>query len=248
LLRRTRLDYFLGGFLELDLPLLQFDQVVLKGLPGRSRLQLAPPLEFTLDSGEWLGIQGSSLPASTVLRLCNRLAKPLKGSIYFKDRSVEEWSAVALRRQAVLVAGEPDFLGLSVQETLCYPLQLQGIDRSRCIHQLEKICEDWQIPTRLYDDREYQLSIPDRQRIVLARAMMLQPELLLLDLDIQSLSMLQETIVPPLDRLVKEENLSILTTIVSPDFRLPAGSRTVELSSLDIPPSPSTDLEEEEVW
>ena len=231
--------------------LLQFDQVVLKGLPGRSRLALAPPLELTLDSGEWLGLQGSALEGSAVLRLCNRLATPLKGSIYFKDRSLQEWSVVALRRQAVLVAGEPDFLGMSVQETLCYPLHLQGIDRLRCRHQLEKICEEWEIASGLYDDREYQLSIFDRQRIVLARAMMLQPELLLLDLDVQSLLMLQETIVPLLDRWVKERKLSIVTTIASPDFQLPEGSRQMELWSIrQSPQSSSTDRTdlEEDTW
>lgn len=231
--------------------LLRFDQVILKDLPGRSPLAWIPPLEFILDSGEWLGLKGSALEGSTVLRLCNRLATPLKGSIYFKDRSLQEWSVVALRRQAVLVAGEPDFLGMSVQETLCYPLHLQGIDRLRCRHQLEKICEEWEISSRLYDDREYQLSIFDRQRIVLARAMILQPDLLLLDLAVQSLLMLQETIVPLLDRWVKGGNLSILTTIASPDFQLPEGSRQLELSSMGhSPQSLSTDLTnlEEDAW
>ena len=131
-------------------------------------------LEIGQGSTAVLGPSGAG--KSTLLRLLNRLADPDTGTVCFKGKDVRSLDPLELRRRAVLVPQLPAPLPGSVVENVRYgpglcgrevdpvrPLELAGLGAA-------------------YADREAQrLSVGEQQRVMLARALALDPEVLLLD-------------------------------------------------------------------
>jgi putative ABC transport system ATP-binding protein len=121
-----------------------------------------------------LGPSGSG--KSTLLRLLNRLADPDQGTVRFHGEDLRGLDPLELRRRAVLVPQLPAPLPGSVADNIRYgpalhggdvdpapPLELAGLDPS-------------------YADRDAgRLSVGEQQRVMLARALALDPEVLLLD-------------------------------------------------------------------
>ena len=122
-----------------------------------------------------LGPSGSG--KSTLLRLLNRLADPDEGVIRFEEDDVRELDPLELRRRACLVPQLPAPFPGTVAENVAYGPRLRGeedVDVDRCLS-LAGLSAD-------YAEREAaRLSVGEQQRVMLARALALDPEVLLLD-------------------------------------------------------------------
>jgi UDP-glucose/iron transport system ATP-binding protein len=121
-----------------------------------------------------LGPSGSG--KSSLLRLLNRLSDPEFGSILFKGEDVRKIDVLDLRRRAVLVPQLPSLLPGTVAENVRYgpSLQDKNVDVNSCLGRAGL--------ARTYADRDAaELSVGEQQRVMLARALALEPEVLLLD-------------------------------------------------------------------
>jgi putative ABC transport system ATP-binding protein len=121
-----------------------------------------------------LGPSGSG--KSSLLRLLNRLSDPEFGSILFKGEDVRKLDVLELRRRAVLVPQLPALLPGTVAENVRYGPSLRGreADVNSCLGRAGL--------ARTYGDRDAaELSVGEQQRAMLARALALEPEVLLLD-------------------------------------------------------------------
>lgn len=121
-----------------------------------------------------LGPSGSG--KSSLLRLLDRLSDPDSGSVLFRGDDVRELDVLELRRRAVLVPQLPAPLAGSVADNVRYGPSLAGreADVEAC---LSRAGLDGS-----YADREAaRLSVGEQQRVMLARALALEPEVLLLD-------------------------------------------------------------------
>ena len=170
-------------------------------------------ISFEVDRGEKIAIIGASGAGKTsLLRLLNRLSSPTQGKIYLEAISLKRLPTIQLRQQVILVPQEPKLLGMTVKETLIYPLQLQALPRVEVNRRLDICLDRLRIPQEWLERNELQLSLGQRQLIAIARALMMQPKILLLDeptsaLDLGTANHLLFTV---LDRLVREYNLTIL--------------------------------------
>ena len=113
---------------------------------------------------------------STLLRLLNRLADPESGSVLYQGRDVRELDPLELRREVSLVPQLPALIDGTVAENIAFAPRLAG-------HSY-----DPQSALRLagldpaFGDRDAsKLSVGEQQRVMLARALALQPRVLLLD-------------------------------------------------------------------
>jgi ABC-type multidrug transport system ATPase subunit len=113
---------------------------------------------------------------STLLRLLNRLADPERGRVLFAGRDVRELDPLALRRRAVLVQQLPAPIPGTVGANVAYGARLlhRQVD-------VERLLEHVGLPTAYRRRDVGQLSVGEQQRLMLARALALEPEALLLD-------------------------------------------------------------------
>jgi putative ABC transport system ATP-binding protein len=113
---------------------------------------------------------------STLLRLLNRLADPDAGSVLYRDRDVRELEPLGLRRDACLVPQLPALVDGTVADNVTFGPELCGEepDVERC---LGLAGLDASFAARDAD----RLSVGEQQRVMLARALALEPSVLLLD-------------------------------------------------------------------
>jgi putative ABC transport system ATP-binding protein len=121
-----------------------------------------------------LGPSGSG--KSTVLRLLNRLADPDVGVVRFHGDDLRQLDPLELRRRAVLVPQLPSPIPGSVADNVCYGPSLCGAE----VDPLPPL-EQAGLGASYAERDSARLSVGEQQRVMLARALALDPEVLLLD-------------------------------------------------------------------
>ena len=161
-------------------PQLRVDGVSLAAPVGLS--YLLQNISFEVFSGERIAIVGSSGAGKTsLLRLLNRLSEPTKGSIYLKEQDIRKIPVIQLRQQVTLLMQEAKLLGMTVQEAIAYPLVLRRHEPQQIQESLSYWMEQLRIPQDWLGRTEVQLSAGERQLVAIARALVIQPKILLLD-------------------------------------------------------------------
>ena len=113
---------------------------------------------------------------STLLRLLNRLADPESGRVLYRDADVRDRDVLELRREACLVPQLPGLLEGTVADNVKFA--------AGCAHREPDVGHLLGLagldPT--YADRDgNRLSVGEQQRVMLARALAVEPRVLLLD-------------------------------------------------------------------
>ena len=133
-------------------------------------------LSLVIPDGAVAIVGPSGSGKSTLLRLLNRLADPSSGRVLFRGEDVTGLDVLDLRRRVCLVAQLPALHDGSVAENVTFGPRLAGreadVGRALSLAGL-----DASFAAR---DRA-QLSVGEQQRVMLARALALEPEVLLLD-------------------------------------------------------------------
>ena len=161
-------------------PQLQLQQVSVMVRP--SNHYLLQEIDLEIEVGDRLAIVGASGSGkTTLLRLLNRLSEPTSGSIFYQGQALQDYSVLQLRRQIMLMPQEPKLLGMTVQETLTYPLTLLNLPRPTVQERLKTWIQRFGIPDDWLNRTELQLSVGQRQWVSLARACLLEPAVLILD-------------------------------------------------------------------
>jgi heme ABC exporter ATP-binding subunit CcmA len=135
------------------------------------------PLDLDLGSGERIAVLGGNgAGKTTLLRLLATAARPAAGSLQILGLDAP--------RQRERLRGRLGYVGhqlglypaLTVRETLELFATLQGVDRARAVEKLETVGL-----AEMAAQRVEQLSRGQQQRLALARAVLHDPELLVLD-------------------------------------------------------------------
>ena len=143
---------------------------------------LLKDISFEVFQGDRIAIVGPSGAGKTsLLRLLNRLSEPNSGSIYLENQEYRLIPVIQLRQQVTLVLQESKLLGMTVREALKYPLALRGLPQSQMQARIAYWMEQLRIPEEWLGKTELQLSVGQRQLVAIARALIIQPKILLLD-------------------------------------------------------------------
>ena len=119
---------------------------------------------------------------STLLRLIIALLKPDTGKVTFDDLEVTETSAQQVRRRVGYVIQEGGlFPHLTARANVLLLSRHLGRPASKLEERLEQLCSLSRFPRNGLDRYPAELSGGQRQRVSLMRALMLSPEVLLLD-------------------------------------------------------------------
>jgi D-methionine transport system ATP-binding protein len=139
-------------------------------------------ISWTVQPGQCSGLIGpSGAGKSCLLRLLNRLEQPTAGRILFQGQDIRQINIYHLRRQIMLAPAEPKLLGMTVERALIYPLELAKLPATEIQARRESWCDRLHLSSAFLQREELQLSNGERHWVSLARALMLHPQVLLLD-------------------------------------------------------------------
>jgi osmoprotectant transport system ATP-binding protein len=119
---------------------------------------------------------------STLLRVCNGLVTPDHGTVELFDRPLDYQNLPALRRRlGYAVQGTGLFPHLDIRKNIVLLASLEGWDDAKIDHRLQELLQLTQLEEEKLTAYPHQLSGGQQQRVGLCRAMMLHPEVMLLD-------------------------------------------------------------------
>jgi tungstate transport system ATP-binding protein len=176
-----------------------------------SRTVLRLP-SLQIEPGEIFAVVGpSGAGKSTLLRLLAMLETPTQGQVtlHINGRSVSSATAtIADRRQLVMVFQRPVLLSRSVRANVAFGLRIRGRRKSKA--QVERTLARVSL-SNLIDADAHTLSGGEMQRVAVARALVLEPQVLLLD---EPTANLDPYNVRLIEDLIREQHRDYGTTII----------------------------------
>ena len=188
---------------------------------------------LTINAGETVAIVGPpGAGKSTLLGLVERYYDPVKGTIYIDDIDITKLNIQSLRRHIAYVAQEPFLFSGTIYENVA-----QGLDTTPFANQepsvklqmITKACREanaWGFILSLKEGLDTQvgergclLSIGQRQRIAIARAVVSQPRIFLLDEATSALTSRSEMFVQEALTGVSKSKTTIIITQRLPILR-----------------------------
>ena len=167
-------------------PVLQVES--LKKYYGKStnRTKALDGISFQVMPGEFLGIMGSSGSGkSTLLNCIAAVIQPSSGSIFRNGRRIQSLKGAALadyrgKEIGYLFQNFELLDNLTGRENILLPLSLHGVSEKESCKRLQQLADYLEIQTVL-DKFPAQMSGGQKQRIAAARALILQPGMILAD-------------------------------------------------------------------
>jgi ABC-type multidrug transport system fused ATPase/permease subunit len=195
--------------------------------PTRSELPVLKDVSVTVTPGEQVAIVGpSGAGKSTIAALLLRFYEPGSGQLLYDNKPATSIPLTQLRKQIALVPQDVLLFGGTIRENILYgkpdATQEEIEQAARQAHAHEFIINFPEAYETVVGERGVKLSGGQRQRIAIARAILKNPVILILDEATSSLDAASESLVQEaLDNLMKSRTSFIiahrLSTIRSAD-------------------------------
>ncbi|MEZ5895533.1 MAG: ATP-binding cassette domain-containing protein [Parvularculaceae bacterium] len=189
-------------------------------IPKIKPLKAVDGVSFHINPGETLGVVGESgCGKSTLSRAILKFAKPHKGAIYWGDININELSARdmnALRRDIQIVFQSPLASlnpRMTVGDVICEPLEVfeTRLSKEERIARMRDIMQEVGLYPEMANRFPNEFSGGQCQRISIARAMILNPKLLICDEAVSALDVsIKAQIINLLKKLQRETGIAIL--------------------------------------
>jgi peptide/nickel transport system ATP-binding protein len=170
------------------------------GFGGVNLVRAVRNVTFDVRRGDSFAIVGESgCGKSTLMRLLSRLELPSEGQILCGDRDIAMLRGkelLAFRSQLQMVLQDP-FGSLpprtAIGRMLEDPLRTHGWrDRAKIRERVLKVMKDVGLPAELYEELPLGLSAGQRQRVNVARALVLEPKILIMDETLSALDQAEQ--------------------------------------------------------
>jgi polar amino acid transport system ATP-binding protein len=189
-------------------------------------------IDLKVSQGETVVIMGpSGCGKSTLIRCVNRLTEPDEGTIRFQDQIISELSLTELlktRQKIGFVFQHFNLIRrLSVLDNVSMPLRLHGMEPGEAEQRAEIALGKVGLAHKLEDIPE-ELSGGEQQRVGIARALALEPEIMLWDEPTASLDpILVGEVIEVMEELVREGKTTMIIVTHELYFARRAADRIV---------------------
>jgi ABC-type multidrug transport system fused ATPase/permease subunit len=182
----------------------------------RTDVQVLKDVSFEVKPGETVAIVGpSGAGKSTITSLMLRFYDINSGGIYFDDKQSQEYDLSELRKQMAIVPQEVMLFAGTIQENIAYGRPdataeeiKDAAERANAMEFIAKFPSEMET---LVGDRGIQLSGGQKQRIAIARAILKNPTILILDEATSSLDSESEKLVQDaLDKLMENRTSVVI--------------------------------------
>ncbi len=187
------------------------------------------PLSLRLEAGPFNTLLGTTLAGKTTLmQLMAGLEKPSSGRVLFRGQDV---TGVAVRRRNVAMVYQQfiNYPNFTVFENIASPLRVARMAEDEIRERVGRIAEMLHI-SKLLDRRPAELSGGQQQRTAMARALVRDAALVLLDEPLANLDFkLREELRDELPRLFAERDCVVVYATTEPTEALLLGGRTATM-------------------
>lgn len=154
---------------------------------------------------------------TTLLRLLINFVSPDSGEIHYKDKPLESYSPEIIRQKIKMLGQQPIMFGETIQEEFKIAAEFAGINETQTTD-FKELLNIVRLDKKL-NDKSSKLSGGEKQRLALARLLLLKPEVLLLDEPTASLDKdNQKHILDFLADYAKNNGSKIIMVTHSPDL------------------------------
>lgn len=176
-------------------------------------------ISLKIDYGESVGVVGKSGCGKTTLaKIIACLLKPTSGQVLYRGEDIFKLKKKALKRfrQKVQIIFQDPLASLNpkmrIKDILSEPLIIhKKTPKNKIMQKIEELLKKVELKPDILDKYPHQLSGGERQRVNIARALSVEPKLLICDEPVSSLDLpMQARILKLLMKLKKEESLTLL--------------------------------------
>ncbi|MBN2700077.1 MAG: ATP-binding cassette domain-containing protein [Methylothermaceae bacterium] len=162
-----------------DFPLLRFDHVSVTV----GKKAILKDLDLTLNEGEKIALKGrSGSGKSTLLKTVLGLYPLTGGTIFFQGKPLDRSTIQTLRGCTAYIGQEPVLGADTVEEALMLPFRFKAHrDRPPSVSRLREILKRVRLPEAILGQECRRVSGGEKQRIAVARALLLGKNLYLVD-------------------------------------------------------------------
>lgn len=132
------------------------------------------------DNGIYVLTGANGSGKSTFLRICALLEQPDRGTVRYLDGTHEVQDNITLRRRITLVLPKSGLFNMSVCRNVAYGLRIRGISGRESSDRTDSVLEFVGLSHKK-DQNALTLSSGESQRIGIARALVIDPEVIFLD-------------------------------------------------------------------
>ena len=169
-------------------------------------------INITFTSGKRYILLGpSGTGKTTLLRLINRMDEPSSGQILYDGENIKNIPVLELRRRVGMVFQIPVIFDGTVKDNLSVAYRLKIISDSLDEKELQNVLKLAGLQSSFLNRRASELSVGEKQRLNVARALINKPEVLLLD---EPTSALDPSTAMRLLESIKELNEILGLTII----------------------------------
>lgn len=172
--------------------------------PARPEIQILKGTNLNISAGQTIGLVGhSGAGKSTITQLLMRFYEYDKGSILIDGKPIKDYELSVLRQNIGIVPQEVILFGGTIRENIAYgkldATENEILDAAKRANAMEFIARIPEGLDTIVGERGVKLSGGQRQRIAIARAILKNPAILILDeatssLDAESESLVQEAL------------------------------------------------------
>ena len=172
----------------------------------KAMLSAVNGVSFTVKKGSTLGIVGESgCGKSTLARVITGLHPPSDGEMIFARKQLKGRRGKEAAKAMQMVFQDPHSAlnpRSTIGESIGFPLTVQGVPKKEIAERVAKVIADVGLPAAYSSHYPHQLSGGQRQRVNIARALVVQPQLVVLD-----------EAVSALDKSIQAQVLNLLSDL-----------------------------------
>ncbi|OPX46588.1 ABC transporter ATP-binding protein [Clostridium thermobutyricum] len=215
------------------------DAIVFKNITkSYGEKNILKDFSLNIKKGEFLTIIGSSgCGKTTVLKMINGLIKPNKGNVFVDGKDISKINLIDMRRKiGYVIQGVGLFPHMKIKNNISYTLNLEKKEnKEEILSKVKKLVKIVGLDEEIINRYPNELSGGQRQRVGIARALVGEPDIILMDepfgaVDEITRKLLQDEIY----KIYKEYNVTIV--FITHDIReaLKLGTRVIVMDNGEI--------------